>query len=154
MTVFTPGPHYLPGGLPIPTAEPDGLSARYWQGLREGRLLVQHCAHCGTWQFGPEWLCHRCQRFDPDWREVEPLGHIYSWERVWHPAHPALRQHGPYLAVLVELPQAGGVRMVGNLLGDAMQEVEIGAPVAGVFEHHREARPSYSLLHWRVAYHA
>ena len=39
----------------------------------------------------------------------------------------ALRQHGPYLAVFVELPHAGGLRMVGNLLGDPMQMVTIGA---------------------------
>jgi uncharacterized protein len=61
-----------------------------------------------------------------------------------------LRQHGPYLAVLVELPHAGGVRMVGNLLGDPMQEVAIGADVEGVFEYHRNSDPPYTLLQWRV----
>ena len=141
---------YLPSGLPIPVAEPDGLSAPYWTGLRENRLLVQRCAHCGTWQFGPEWICHHCHAFDPEWTEVEPRGRIFSWERVWHPSHAALKQHGPYLAVLVELPQAGGVRMVGNLLGDPMQTVEIGAEVEGVFEHHQDSGPLYSLLQWRV----
>ena len=140
---------YLPGGLPIPVPEPDGVSAPYWDGLREGVVRVQRCAHCGTWQFGPEWICHGCLAFDPDWVEVEPVGLIYSWERIWHPAHPALRSHGPYLAVLVELPQAGRVRMVGNLLGDPMQEVRIGAEVLGVFEHHPDATPPYSLLQWR-----
>jgi uncharacterized OB-fold protein len=82
---------------------------------------------------------------------VEPRGLIYSWERIWHPSHAALKGHGPYLAVLVELPQAGHVRMVGNLLGDPMQEVHIGAPVVGVFEHRQEANPPYSLLQWRYA---
>lgn len=142
---------YLPAGLPAPVAEPDGLSQPYWSGLREERLLVQHCAHCGTWQFGPEWLCHRCHRFDPAWVEVAPRGVIYSWERVWHPSHAALKGHGPYLAVLVELPEAGNVRMVGNLLGDPMQEVRIGASVVGVFEHHPDADPPFSLLQWRCA---
>jgi hypothetical protein len=61
-----------------------------------------------------------------------------------------LQGHGPYLAVLVELAQAGGVRMVGNLLGDPMQDVVIGSEVEGVFEHHAEAQPAYSLLHWRI----
>ena len=28
---------YLPEGLPIPVPEPDGLSAPYWAGLREGK---------------------------------------------------------------------------------------------------------------------
>ncbi|MBR0937827.1 Zn-ribbon domain-containing OB-fold protein [Bradyrhizobium jicamae] len=141
---------YLPAGLPIPVAEADGLSAPYWGGLRENRLLVQRCAHCGTWQFGPEWLCHRCHAFDPAWTEVEPHGRIFSWERAWHPSHAALKQHGPYVAVLVELPHAGNIRMVGNLLGDPMQAVAIGAEVEGVFEHHPTANPAFSLLQWRL----
>jgi uncharacterized OB-fold protein len=141
---------YLPSGLPIPVPEPDGVSAPYWNGLREGVLRVQRCAHCKTWQFGPEWICHGCLRFDPQWTEVEPTGRIYSWERVWHPVHPALKERGPYLVVLVELPHAGNVRMVGNLLGDALQDVDIGAQVDGVFEHHPDAAPPYSLLQWRL----
>jgi uncharacterized OB-fold protein len=141
---------YLPSGLPIPVAEADGLSAPYWMGLRESRLMVQQCSHCHGWQFGPEWLCHRCHAFDPPWTEVQPRGRIFSWERVWNPSHAALRQHGPYFAVLVELPNAGGVRMVGNLLGDPMQAVVIGADVEGVFEHHADSDPPYSLLQWRL----
>ena len=118
---------------------------------REGKLLVQRCAHCGTWQFGPEWICHRCHAFDPEWTEVAPRGVIYSWERVWHAAHPALRDRLPYLVVLVELPHAGGVRLVGNLLGDPMQPVVIGAAVQGIFEPHDEAQPPYTLLQWTTA---
>lgn len=140
---------YLPAGLPIPVAEPDGLSAPYWEGLGRNRLLVQRCGRCGTWQFGPEWLCHHCHAFDPEWIEVAPCGRIFSWERVWHPSHAALKQHGPYLAVLVELPHAGCVRMVGNLLGDPMQDVTIGSDVEGVFEHHSASDRVYSLLQWR-----
>jgi uncharacterized OB-fold protein len=146
----TTSPSYLPLGLPIPVAEPDGLSAPYWTGLRHNLLLVQRCSHCQTWQFGPEWLCHCCHAFDPEWTEVAPRGRIFSWERVWHPSHASLKSHGPYIAVLVELPDAGGVRMVGNLLGDPMQEVVIGADVEGVFEHHPDSDPPYSLLHWRL----
>jgi uncharacterized OB-fold protein len=141
---------YLPHGLPIPVAEADGLSAPYWTGLRQSQLLVQRCASCRTWQFGPEWLCHHCHAFDPEWTKVEPRGRIFSWERVWHPSHAALRRHNTYLAVLVELPHAGGVRMVGNLLGDPMQMVTIGAEVEGVFEHHTDSDPPYSLLQWRM----
>jgi uncharacterized OB-fold protein len=88
---------------------------------------------------------------DPDWVDVAPRGLIYSWERVWHPSHAALKGHGPYLAVLVELPDAGGVRMIGNLLGDPLQTVVIGARVEGEFEHHPDASTPYSLLQWRLA---
>lgn len=146
MTTPTP---YLPAGLPTPVPEPDGLSAPFWSGLNEARLVVQQ-RDCGTWQFGPEWLCHRCHRFDPPWREVSPRGRIFSWERVWHPSHPCLVGHGPYLVVLVELPQAGNVRMLGNLLGDPLQEVAFGTEVEGVFERHDDAVRAYTLLQWRV----
>jgi uncharacterized protein len=142
---------YLPVGLPIPVAEPDGLSAPYWNGLRDNRLMVQRCKACATWQFAPEWICHRCHQFDPDWVQVEPKGRIFSWERSWHPVHPCLANRGPYLAVVVELPDAGNIRMLGNLLGAPTAPVEIGADVVGTFEHHLDAQPAFTLLQWKYA---
>lgn len=141
---------YLPAGLPIPVPQADGLDTPYWQATRRGALVVQRCGRCGTWQWGPEWLCHACRAFDMTWVEVEPTGVIYSWERPWHPVHPALKGHGPYIVVLVELPRAGNVRMIGNLLGDPAQAVTIGAGVEAVFEPHDEAEPPYTLVQWKV----
>lgn len=144
---------YLPDGMPRPVPEPDGLSAPYWEGTRLGELRIQRCRACRAWQWGPEWVCHRCHSFDLAWEAVEGRGTIYSWERVWHPVHPALKEAGPYIVVLVELPHAGNVRMLGNLLGDPQQEVRIGAPVVAVFEPHDAADPSkaFTLAQWRPA---
>jgi hypothetical protein len=55
------------------------------------------------------------------------------------------------VVVLVELPQADGVRIVGNLLGDPRQELTIGMPVVGVFEHHADADVPHTLLQWVAA---
>jgi uncharacterized OB-fold protein len=63
--------------------------------------------------------------------------------------HPALKDAGPYVAVLVELPEAGNVRMIGNLLGDPRREVRIGASVEAVFERHDNATAPYTLVQWR-----
>ena len=49
----------------------------------------------------------------------------------------------------VELPEAGSVRMIGNLLGDPTQDVTIGAPVEAVFEPHDDAAPPFTLVQWR-----
>lgn len=141
---------YLPDGLPSPVAEPDGLSLQFWNGLRGSRLMIQRCAHCATWIFAPEWICHSCHSFDLEWQEVEPRGRIFSWERVWRASHPALSTATPYLAVLVELASADNVRMLGNLHGDPLQNVQIGACVSGIFEHHEHANPPYSLLQWQL----
>jgi uncharacterized OB-fold protein len=127
---------------------PDGLDAPFWEGTRAHVLRVQRCGACRTWQWGPEWICHECHSFDVRWEEVEPTGVIYSWERPWHPVHRALAEAGPYVVLLVELPQAGGARMVGNLVGDPLQQFAIGDRVSAVFEDHTEADIPYTLVQW------
>ena len=52
------------------------------------------------------------------------------------------------LIVLVELPHAGNIRMLGNLLGPPLQDVIVGARVEACFEHHEGDEP-YTLLQWR-----
>ena len=130
--------YYLNPGLPQPVATP--LDEPFWAGLRENRLCVQRCTACAGWQWGPEWICHRCLSDALEFADVAPEGVLYSYERVWHPVHPALAEQGPYLVCLVELLHADGVRLVGNLLGDPRREVAIGERVRGVFEHHDELR--------------
>jgi uncharacterized OB-fold protein len=144
-----PSAPYLPPGLPAPVPEPDGLDAPYWEGTRQNELRIQRCRDCRAWVWGPEWMCHQCLSFDLEWQRVGGRGLIYSWERAWHPVHPALKGHPPYIVVLVELPEAGCIRMLGNLLGDPHQEVRIGAAVEAVFEPHDEAKLPYTLVHWR-----
>ena len=142
---------YLPEGLPAPSAGPDGLSQPYWDGTRDKKLLIQKCNGCGVWQWGPEWICHECHSFELSWQEIQGKGRIYSYQRPHHPVHAALNGHGPYIAVLVELPDYGNVRMVGNLLGDPLQTVTIGAAVEAVFEPHDNASPPYTLVQWKPA---
>jgi hypothetical protein len=141
---------YLPAGLPAPVPAADGLDAEHWAALARHELAVQRCNGCGRHQWGPEWVCHRCRSFDLGWAVVEPRGVIYSWERVWHPVHPVLAEACPYVVVLVELPHADGVRMVGNLHGDPTAPVPIGAEVDAVFEDHFDGEPPYTLVQWQL----
>jgi len=139
---------YLPAGLPVPAAAVDGLDTEYWEAAKRHELVVQRCNACQGFQWGPEWLCYQCHSFDLGWHKVSGRGTIYSWERIWHPVHPALKEACPYLVVLVELPDAGNVRMVGNLLGSGEQQVNIGAEVEAVFEDHED--DGVTLVQWRV----
>ena len=141
---------YLNPGLPRPVPSPDGLDAPYWKAATENRLVLQRCSDCGTYQWGPEWTCHNCCSENLFFEEIPPLGRIYSYERVWHPVHPALAEQGPYIVVLVEFPNHDSARMVGNLLGDPLQEVKIGGSVEAVFEHNAEGENPYTLVQWRV----
>lgn len=154
---------YLNPGLPKPAPMPDGRDAPFWEAAAEGVLKFQRCNACNRWQWGPEWICHRCYSDDLAFEAVAPAdasgtphasavaeGRIYSFERVWHPVHPALKDQGPYIVVLVEFPDHDGVRIVGNLLGDPEQEVEIGSTVRAVFEHHADEDPPFTLVQWEV----
>ena len=145
------GERVLPPGLPAPVPSPDGLDAAYWDGTRRHELWVQRCRACAGWQWGPEWLCHACHSFDVGWEQVPERGRIYSWERPWHPVHTALADACPYTVLLVELPDADGVRMVGNLVGDPLAPFAIGDAVEAVFEDHDDADAPFTLVQWRLS---
>jgi hypothetical protein len=136
----------LPIGLPAPAPQGDGLDRPYWDATLRHELVAQRCDACGRFQWGPEWICHRCHAFDVGWAPVPGPALIYSWERVWHPVHPALKAAVPYVVLLVEFPDADGIRMIGNLAGDPRAEVAIGATVVPVFED----RGAYTLVQWRT----
>jgi uncharacterized protein len=139
----------LPPGLPAPAPSGDGLEAPYWDAARRHELVCQRCNACGRFQWGPEWICHRCRSFDLRFEPVAPRGRIFAFERVWHPVHPKLAEAVPYVVLLVELPQADDVRMIGNLVGDPKADVRIGAEVEAVFEDHAEDDAPYTLVQWR-----
>lgn len=140
--------YYLPAGMPIPDpARSASFHHGFWEAARRHELVVQRCRSCANFQFGPEEICYKCHGFDLVWERVEPGGRIFSWERIWHSSNPVLKEAGPYVVVLVELPQAGNVRMLGNLLGDPKRDPPIGEKVEAVFEDHDEG---YTLVQWRL----
>ena len=139
---------YLRPGLPRP--EPNGLDLPFWEGLQNEKLMIQKCKRCDRFQWGPEWICHRCNNFDLVFQEVKAEGYVYSYQRIWHPVHKALADQGPYVVCLITLPHADNIRLVGNLLGDPEDEVTIGALVEGVYEHHESEEARFSLLQWAM----
>ena len=141
---------YLPAGLPHPLAAGDGLDTAYWEGTRVHELRIQRCKDCRRWQWGPEWICHRCHSFALAFEPTVTQGVLFAYERIWHPVSPVLTHAIPYVVALVELPEADLVRVVGNLLGDPLLSPPLGSAVIGEFEDHDDAPTPFTLLHWRV----
>jgi uncharacterized protein len=138
--------YYLPEGLPTPRAQRNGLDKEFWDATKRHELVVQQCSKCGTFQWAPEEICHKCHSFDLAWQKVSGRGRLYSWVRTWNPVHPALREACPYIVAVVQLADAGNVRMVGNLLGDPHQNPPFEAEVEAVFED----RPDATLVQWKL----
>jgi uncharacterized OB-fold protein len=125
----------------------DSLDEPFWAAAAREELVVQHCINCDGFQWLPELICYRCHSDQLDFAAVLPRGTIFSWERAWYPVSENLDDAVPYVAVAVELESCPAIRMIGNLIGDPLQEIVIGTPVSAVFEHHSD----YTLVQWRPA---
>ena len=117
---------------PRPLPEVDAQLAPYFAAAREGRLVVQRCAGCGTLRFPPRELCSACLSVSVEWVQVSGRGEVFSYN-VMHPIyHPAFATEVPYAVVVVKL--AEGPKMISNLVDCPIDEIRIGMPVEVVFE--------------------
>lgn len=101
-----------------PKPIPDADTQPFWDGVAERRLLVQRCARCAHWIWQPKPICNRCQGPDPVWTEVSGDARVVSWTVVHPPVLPVWAEKVPFVILLVELDDAPGVRMLGQLVDD------------------------------------
>lgn len=125
----------------------DGLDAPHWDGLRNGDLMIQRCSSCHSWVWSPRPICPHCHCFEMAWEAVEPTGTIFSWTRTWQPFIEEASGHLPYVVVVVELPAAGGRRVLGVLADADGVTPRIGAVVTGRIEQPPDDR-YWPLMRW------
>lgn len=63
-------------GRPIPVA--DELSAPFFDGAREGRLMLQHCTACDRWSFPVRERCPHCFAAKLEWQARDAAACIPS----------------------------------------------------------------------------
>jgi uncharacterized OB-fold protein len=97
----------------------------FWDGTAEGELRIQQCTECGRLRHPPGPMCPACGSVKPSYVVASGAGTVYSYVVHHHPPVPGRR--APFVVALVELPE--GVRLVGELLGIAPDQVRIGMPV-------------------------
>jgi uncharacterized protein len=105
---------------------------RAW--FTSGELVLQACSRCASVQFPPEEACRACGSFELGSRKSAGHGRVESVAVIHHAVHPLLRSRVPYAVALVALDDAPHVRLLGNVLGRAHDEVSIGDRVRVVFE--------------------
>ena len=102
------------------------LDMQFWfDGAKEGRLLIQRCASCGTLRHPPGPACGRCRSFEWDALEASGRGTVYSFVVNHYPQVPAFDY--PLPVGLIELEE--GTRLVADLVGIEPAEVRVGMPV-------------------------
>jgi uncharacterized OB-fold protein len=120
-----------PRRKPRPVPTPTNVSRPFWEGTKQGKLLLQRCRACGTHQYYPRPVCMRCMSRELEWKEASGRGTVYSYT-VTHLPPEGFEGREPYVLVSVDL--AEGARMLGTLLDVAPDAVRIGMPVRATYE--------------------
>ncbi len=107
---------------PLPT--PDADSQAYWQALRDGRLLLQHCAWCNYVQVYHQAICRKCGSTALEHRPASGYATVYSFSVVHRAPGPAFKEDAPYAVLLVELDE--GPRMISSFVGGKPEDVAFG----------------------------
>jgi uncharacterized OB-fold protein/acyl dehydratase len=100
--------------------------AFFFEGARQGTLLIQRCASCGRLRHPPRPACASCGSFEWDTVTATGRGTVYSYVVVHHPQVAGFDY--PLPIAVVELEE--GTRLVADLIGVDPADVHIGMPVA------------------------
>lgn len=98
----------------------------YFDGAREGRLLVKHCRDCGQHHHYPRAICPHCASDKTEWTQASGRGSIYSFAVVKKAGG------GAHVLAYVTLDDCK-VTMLTNIVTDSPERLSIGAHVQAVF---------------------
>ncbi len=115
-----------------PLPAPDADTAQLWEGLRQGKLLLQHCDDCKHVQYYQQSLCRRCGSENLVHRPASGHGKVHSFSVVHRAPGPAFKADVPYAVLLVELRE--GPRMISTFVGGDPAEVTFDMDVMLVCE--------------------
>jgi uncharacterized OB-fold protein len=115
---------------PLPT--PSRESQPYWSGLKEHRLLMQHCDSCDRLQFYPRSGCRTCGSTELSWREMSGEGHIYTYTVIHRAPFAAFAEDVPYVYAVVELDE--GPRVVSTVEIDDLDAVHVDQRVRATYD--------------------
>ena len=131
---------------PIPDPE-QYITKPFWDGCKEGKLMLPRCTTCNRTHFYPRAICPFCQSDSLEWVEVSGEGYIHTFA-VQHRAFGGWAEETPFVTAFIDLKE--GDRMLTVLRGvDPLkpEDIKIGAKVKIEFE---EASDTVSLPFWRV----
>ena len=129
-----------------------GADEEFWLALEKGEFRISRCAGCGKWVWPAHFRCGDCGSWDVSWNAVEPTGTVYAWTRNHAVSDVIKERRGdlPFVTMLIELPQAGGIRIPGVLKGSD-KGLRIGAALRGSIQPGEERSRGYATMVWELA---
>lgn len=114
---------------PIPLTQP--WSVAFWEGTKNGKLLIQHCKDCDSNIFYPRKFCPECWSGNLNWIEATGKATIYSYSTAYDMVEPRFWEDLPYTLAYVDLDE--GIRMATRIVGCQPDEIFIGKKVEVTF---------------------
>ncbi len=115
-----------PAARPVPRIGGYVDSQPFWDGIAQGKLVLQYCTEAKRFQHYPKPVSSYTGRRTLEWREVSGDGVIYACTVVRIPG-PGLDGRLPLCVATVELDE--GVRIIANVLDCAPEDLKIGKRV-------------------------
>jgi uncharacterized OB-fold protein len=108
------------------TLETDQWTAPFWGAAAEHRLVAPRCGDCGTFRMPPTPFCPACHSQRLEWPVLSGKGTLYSYTVVDRAIIPEMEPSLPYVPAVVELSEAGHVRLISNVIDVALAELRVG----------------------------
>ena len=116
----------------IASPEPTIGTEAYWEGARNGKLLLKHCTSCNKVHHYPRALCPYCFSDKLEWRAASGKGKVYTYSVM-------RRAPEPYVIAYVTLDE--GIKMMTNIVYCDLDKVRIDQPVKVVFKPSENGQP-------------
>jgi uncharacterized OB-fold protein len=118
-------------------------SSAFWQGTREGKLMLQYCKDTERFQHYPRPVSLYTGSRNLEWREVSGNGTVYAVTAL---RTPGLGADGRLPCVLATIELEEGVRILGNLPTSSPGDVKIGDRVKLMWDELSDGRyPAFRL---------
>jgi len=106
----------------------------FWTAGKQGKLLLQKCGKCSTFNFFPKPWCVECGSRDLAWTEARPFGTVYTFtiSRNVSMNYPGWEGDLPVLMCLIDLDD--GARTYGQVTDCRPEDMKIGMRVRAYFE--------------------
>lgn len=114
---------------PVPETQP--WSEKFWEGTKEGKLLVQFCKDCTSNIFYPRKFCPECWSGNLDWKEASGKAKIYTFSTAYSMVEPKFMDGLPYTIAYVDLEE--GIRMMTRIVECKPEDVTFDMEVEVVF---------------------
>lgn len=110
------------------------LTRPFWTAAKQGKLVLQKCGKCSTFNFFPKPWCIECGSRDLAWTDAKKTGTVYSFtvSRSVAMNFPGWEAELPVLMCLIDLDD--GVRLYGQVKGCKAEDMKIGMRVEAFFE--------------------